>query len=219
MKKQDGFTLPELLISMSILSIISLLGYVVLVTSTQSANLTTAQSQLQASLRDTMQALSAEVRMAYSQQTVASQNPGEVTLPSLVGTPPIAVGSGGKSITFRVPTATLTSAVPTPSQPITIQLRNEDLGGAAANGKLDPGEDTNGDGMLNRRLERTQNGVTVPLGAINDLADVEFELLKSEDTGNNNLTILRVRLVASKHWGLKRQLVNAVLESRLHLEN
>ena len=50
-------------------------------------------------------------------------------------------------------------------------------GGELGNGQLNTGEDTNGDGILNRRLVMIQpDGTRQVLGGSNNLADVTFGL-------------------------------------------
>lgn len=224
-KRNLGFTLAETLISFSILTIVSLLAYIVLSSSTEAARLTEAQAQLQSNLRDVMQAISAEVRPAYSERSIKPRNPGEVSaigndpgdLP--VGTMSITVAQDGRSIQFQRPVPSTTSPVPRPTPVISIGLQSEDAEFALGNGKLDPGEDANGDGILNRRVVRTQGGVSVPYASVNDVADLQFTLLANQDAGDLNLTTLLVRITASRLVGAKQRLIRADLESRIRLEN
>lgn len=221
----SGFTLAETLISFSILSIVSLLAYIVLASSTEAARLTEAQAQLQSNLRDVMQAISSEVRSAYSERSIDPQNPGEVSaigndpsdLP--VGTIQLIVSATGRQITFQRPEASLTNAVPRPSTVITIGLESEDAGFATGNAELDAGEDANADGILTRRVIRTQDGATAAVGGVNDIADLQFALMPSEDPDDLNDSTLLVRLTASKLVGAKKRLVTSTLESRVRLEN
>lgn len=217
---ERGFTLAELLISFSILTIVSLMGYIVLSTSTEASRIADTQAQLQANLRNVMQLVSSEVRTAYSQRHIAPQNPGEVKNTAIPnGTISITVSADGRTLTFQKPVPSNTSAIPAPSPVITLALQCEDAGFANGNGKLDTGEDANGNKILDRSINRTQSGTTVKLGSVNDIADVQFALRASQDTGDKNLSTLFIRLVASKVVGAKQRLVKADLEGRIHLEN
>lgn len=224
-KRNHGFTLAETIIAFSILTIVSLLAYIVLSSSTEAARLTEAQAQLQASLRDVMQQIGAEVRPAYSDRSIKPKNPGEVSsigndpgdLP--VGTISVAIGADGRSIRFQRPQPSNTAPVPQPTSVITIGLQSEDAGFADGDAKLGSGEDVDGDGVLTRRVVRTQDGNTTTLGGVNDVADLQFSLMANADAGDLNLTTLRVRIVASRIVGAKQRLIRADLESRIHLEN
>lgn len=219
-QNNSGFTLVELSISTAVMIIVSLLGYVVISTSTQSSRLADAQAQMQANLRDVMLAIESEVRAAYSNRSIDPKNLQQRPNSDIpVGTISVQVSTDKRSLQFQRPVPSAGSHLPTPSSVITLALHNEDVGKADGNAVLDAGEDANGDGILNRRLLRTQSGTTAPLGAVNDIADVQFTLVKNQDASDNNLTTLLVRLIASKSYGLKRQIVKADLESRIHLEN
>ena len=58
----QGHTMVEMMVSMAILSIVSLLGFIVLQSSTSSAQLANAKVDVQNNLRDTMAVLTAELR-------------------------------------------------------------------------------------------------------------------------------------------------------------
>lgn len=222
--RKQGFTLAETLISMSILTIVSLLAFIVLSSSTEAARLTEAQAQLQTNLRDVMQAISSEVRAAYSEKSIDPQN-GE---PSKIGNDPgdlpagtmsILIAPGGRSIQFQRPQPSNTAPVPQPSPVITIGLQSEDAGYATGNGKLDSGEDVNTDGILNRSVFQTVGTVTESIASVNDVADLQFSLLNNADAGDLNRSTLLVRITASRLVGAKQQPIRADLESRIHLEN
>lgn len=219
-KNQQGFSLVELVIAMGVLMIVSLLGYIVMASSTESARVADAQAQLQANLRNVMQQISAEVKAAYSERTINPQNPGELPNTQIpASTVALSVGNSGRSISFQRPVASTTNPVPQPAPLITIALQCEDAGFKDGNATLDAGEDANSDGILTRRMTRTQSATTTPMGAVNDLADVTFTLMASENTNDKNKSTLRVRLVASKLVGIKKRLIKADLEGRIHLEN
>lgn len=224
-KSNKGYTLVELSISMGILSIVSLLGWVVINTSNQAAQMTNANAAVQSNLRDCFGAISAEVRQAYSERVVDSDMaPDDVTA--------ISVSDDGSSITFQIPQPSETEPVPVASQPITIAWVNEDLSLPTDPGfaKLDPGEDADGDGVLARRLVRTQGNDSRILGASNDLSNVLFELVPSANTASDRLTTLRITLQSAKRfgpdvrWGADEEqngqaLAQSEMVSSIHLEN
>lgn len=214
LKSQAGYSLTEVVIATSILLIISMLTVIVLSSSSEASRLADAQATLQGELRDVMQNISAEVRSAYTTRIV---DPLNSEIPA--GTVAISVAADKHSVTFQRPQAGLTSAIPLPSTPITIALQCEDASLDNGNAKLDTGEDANADGMLTRRVNRTQSAVSKPLAASNNIANLTFTLMNSQDAGDPIQTTLLVRLVASKLVGAKQRLVKADLESRIHLEN
>lgn len=219
-RSQAGFSLPELLISIGIFTVVSLLAFIVLQSSVEASRLTDTQGQMQAALRDVMQQISGELRSAYSERTIAPKNPDEKASTQIpAGTVAVTISNNGRTIQFQRPVASTTKPVPQPSTPITFSLQSEDTGFATGDAKLAPGEDANADGILNRRLVRTQSGTTTPVGGSNDVADVQFELLASPDSGDKNKTVLRIRLVSTKLIGAKNRLITADLESRINLVN
>ncbi len=214
--RNHGFTLLELTMSMGILTIVSLLSFVVLSSSTESAEMSRVKNEAQASLRDALAALSSEVREAYTQRTV---NPVPPLAP--VGAASISVSATGDSLTFYVPQPTGDATFVRASAPITIAYQNEDTkGGSPGNGLLDLGEDVNGDKMLTRRLIRTQNGETTVVGSANDLSLVNFQLVKNQNARDNNLTTLMVTMEVSKRFGRAHEkVVRERLQSSIDLMN
>lgn len=215
--RNTGFTLLEVSISMAILSIVSLLGFVVLKSSTESAGLAQAKAEVQANLRDVMAEITSEVRQAYTQRMVDVVPP---ILPE--GTESIRIAPGNASITFQVPQPTSGPDIVAPSIPITIAHENEDVGGGSLSGNslLDPGEDVNEDGVLSRRVLRSQGGVTTVLGGANNISSVLFQLVPNQSAADNNLTSLVIRLAATKRYGPGfRYEVREILESTVDLKN
>ncbi len=215
MRKQ-GFTLLELMMSMSVMLIVSMLGYYVLKASTDSAELAKTKDEVQACLRDTLTALTADVREAYTQRTV---NPVPPVAPA--GAQAIAVGTGGTSLVFYLPVPTGDANFIRSSSAITIAFQNEDgASGGTVNAVLDPGEDQNHDRVLNRRLIRTQNGQTTALGAANDLSQATFVLLKNQNSRDDNMTSLQVTLEATKMYGpAHKKLCRERLQGVIDLQN
>lgn len=215
--RKRGFTLVEVTLSMGLLSVVALLAFVVLRGSTETAALAQAKAEVQAGVRDAMNAITAELRTAYTQRTVD-------TIPPIAprNTVSIVVSEAGDEITFQIPVRLETPEMVQSSLPITIRYENEDTGGSGMSGNaiLDPGEDSNEDGMLTRRLLRTQDGISTVVGATNTLSGVRFQLLPNQSVRNNQLTTLYIWLEASKRYGPGQgKMVRAQLETTIALEN
>jgi len=212
--RKNGYTLLEVSISMALLGIVSLLSFMALRSSTESASLSQAQAQVQGNLRDAMNEITSAVRQAYSQRTVT-------VVPPLapVGAISIQVPTDGRSVSFQVPVPSGTPDMVAVSPRITIRYENEDIAGGTPNAVLDPGEDTNNDQLLTRRLVWTQAGTTRVVGGANDLSQVQFQLRPSL-SGGNNLTTLYVFLESTKRYGVgEGKIIRAQTESTVYLEN
>ncbi len=208
--KASGYSLLEVMVSTSILGVVSLLGFVVLSSSNEAAQLTTAKVDVQNHLRDTMGSLTSELREAVSADTTL-----------LTGAPddlfPAKVVYEGKGITFQVPEPVESELQYVYSTPITFSLVNEDANG---NGKLDNGEDENEDGVLNRHLVRTQDGVVVGIASANTIDTAVFTLVKNQAVSNLNLTTVNIKLSGSKRYGPgEGKLVVSEMESNVRLAN
>ena len=215
--RKAGFTLLEVSMALTILSVVSLLSFIVLRSSTESASLSQAKADVQASLRDVMTVLSDEVRSAYTDRTVASQPP---IAPE--DTQSIFIDEDGTQLTCQVPIPTGTATMVTASSPIVFRWENEDLASTTGlpNARLDPGEDTNGDGALTRRVVREQSGVTTVVGAANNISNLQFQLLSNAATEETALTKLRIHLEATKRYGEgEGKWVRAQLETTIDLAN
>lgn len=215
--KPHGFTLLELSVSMALLSVVSLLAFYALANSTESAVMAQAKGELQGNLRDTMDALTDDLSVAFSDRIWK----GEPQMLPVGLTGPLTVSEDGTSVTFQRPVPR-SLGIPDASTPIVIRFENEDLGGTAANGALDSGEDVNGDGSLTRRLVRVQNAQLQPLGASNNISRVKFELLENQSATNTQLTSLRIELEATKVFSERSsgdKLVRGVLATTIHLHN
>lgn len=210
---RGGFTLLEMMVSVSILTVVSLLTFVALQSSARSNVMNAAKEEVASNLRDVLMAINAEVRQAYSTRTVNAA-------------PPIApedafaieITNGGKGLRYCIPQPAADSPVPSASSAIEIIFRNEDVSG---NGLLDDGEDTNGDGALTRAIVRRQDGQERVLGAANTISDINFVLSESaSQTGRalNNLDITISGLKAFEAGG-KYLSVESVAESRVNIEN
>jgi len=206
----SGHTMLEVMVSTAILTVVSLLGFIVVQSSASSAQLANAKVDVQNNLRDTMAVLASELRegvtLATTEATGAPEN-----------LDPVAVAGEGHLIVFQVPVPVAGEAMFAYSTPITFSLENEDANG---NGRLDDGEDTNEDGVLTRRVVRTQNGLATPVAGAQNIDDVTFTLLQNQAVGNNSLTTVRITLTGSKRYGSgEGKLVNAEMSSNIRLVN
>jgi prepilin-type N-terminal cleavage/methylation domain-containing protein len=215
MKKNAGYTLIEMTLSVALMSIVSLLTFVALQSTTQSSNLNGAKEQIAADLRQTMLAVTGEVRQAYTARTVDADPP--IAPPEAFA---VTVINSGKGIRFCVPEPTAGSVHPVPSDPIIIEFQNEDVQGGA-NALLDSSEDTNGDGVLTRRLVRRVGDTVEVLGASNNISNVTFSLEANSSDANDILNTLVIQLQGSKKQGIADDqfLVSSSMESRISLEN
>lgn len=212
---RDGFTLLELMVSMAILSVVSLLGFIVIRSSHESRVLIEAQGLVSSDLRAVMGALTAELELAYMEPRRAS-----VLRPE--GVENVEVSADGHTITFYRPVADDSPQGYRWEGPIVFTWFSEDLpaDGTDGNGVLDDGEDANGNGVLDRRVLRIQGGETRVVGAANTISRAEFELLENEDPADNRLTSLRIRIEASAaHGPGNGKLVRSALESRIRFMN
>lgn len=172
--RNAGFTLVELSISIALIVLISLLGYLASSGSLKSVDLTQRMTTLQEELRSTMRALSDQVQPAVKAARAGLELPAGAQALTIVDT------ADPHAISFTVPTDmtyTVFSGV------TTIQFETEDLPAASiengqyGNGVLDSGEDKNGDAMLNRRLVMIRpDGTRQVLGGSSHLANVTFNL-------------------------------------------
>ena len=173
--RRAGFTLLELSISVALMVVVTLLGFIASSSSAKSADLTRRMTTLQEELRSTMRALSDQVQPAVKAPRTGMLLPqGATQALRIVST------STPTSITFVVPTNAAGTAY---SGVNTIRFESEDkpatgvVNGQFGNGQLDSGEDTNADGRLNRQLVLIRpDGTRVVLGGSSHLANVAFTL-------------------------------------------
>lgn len=208
--KSYGYSLLEVMVASTVLGVVSLLGFVVLKSSNEAAQLSTAKVDVQNHLRDSMAFMTGELREAVSSETT-----------NRTGAPddlfPVAVDETGSTITFQVPEAVEGEEQFGYSSPISYSLVNEDANG---NGRLDEGEDSNDDGVLTRRIVRTQDGVEAPVASANSIETVTFLLVANQATGNDQLTTVNIQMTGSKRYGpAEGKLVVSELESSIRLVN
>lgn len=212
-----GFTMLEMMVSSAIMTVISLLCFIALRASSESAALAQAKAEVQANLRDTLNELTQEVREAYTDRTVA---PGFGTPIAPEDTESIAIAEEGLRVTFQVPVPTDGSGNVTSTSPISIEWRNEDTNtGDGFNAVLDPGEDANEDGALTRRLVRIQDGLETVVGGANNISGCFMQLVPSANVNSNLNTTFFIWLEASKSYGIGDKIVRAEAECSIDLVN
>lgn len=205
-----GYSLLEVTVSTAILTVVSLLGLLVLQSSTESAQLANAKVDVQNNLRDTMVALTSELREGVTATTTEATGAPE-------NLEPVAVSEDGREIVFQAPEPAEGEEMFAYSTPVTFWLQNEDANG---NGRLDGGEDTNEDGALTRRIVRSQDGEDRAVASARTIDDVQFELVAHQAANNDTLTTVRIFLVGSKRYGPgEGQLVRAEMVSNIRLVN
>ena len=175
--RNKGFTLLEMTLAMALTVIVALLGLTALRTSIRTVALADAKDTVQRNLRDVLAEVTAEVQLAASQDDA----------PTVYAIR--TVGEAQAEIVFQVP---LDNAGANWSTPITYRFVNEDANG---NGKLDEGEDADGDGALARHIARVQDDVTRVVAAANNVSQARFVL-------NDTRKMLTVTLTASKLAGM-----------------
>ncbi|MBI2435620.1 MAG: type II secretion system protein [Candidatus Hydrogenedentes bacterium] len=212
----QGYSLLEITFAIAILAIVGALSFVVLQGSTEATSLTQAKGEVQANVRDVMMAIASEIRSAYTDKTLAQMDPNFVP----PGAIPVTVSGDGLSVSFVLPVPTNDATMITVSDPIVYRYENEDgLNDAPINGKLDEGEDANGDGILTRRIVREQSGETKVTGGVNDISALTFQL-RPNASDNNYFTTFYVRVESSKGYGPNNEhVVRAESETTLHLQN
>ena len=203
MRDWDGFSLVELMIAVAILSIVSVLGWIALQTSTQQTALATAQSAVQQDVRAVAMLIGEELE-------VASASDRETLDPAVTGVKinaPCKADSGGLVENGGIPCETeVVVEIPpevdgAPWRKVRIRYVNED---EDSDGELDSGEDLNYDGRLNRGFFRiedrdgdgsvSQSGDMVLLGATNNIIAGSFTLSVDKQ-------VITVRLTAERTIG------------------
>lgn len=195
-----GFTLIEITVSLSILVIVSLLVLTVTQSTTSAVVVSEAKEQAQASLRNALAEMTAEL-------SAASKKTNAALVPALAA---IKVVSPTE-VTFQVP---VSSTGLTWSAPITYRLVNEDVGSSGGNARLDSGEDKDGDGALTRHIVRIQGNKQSVIGTANDISNVVFALNAPQ---NDALTITLTATKAINN--ARRDLVTATATNTVYLVN
>lgn len=201
MKHACGFSLIELMIAVAILSIVSLLGWVALHTSTQQTTLAAAQAAVQQDVRSVAMLLSEEIEVASAEDRESVDPPVAgvtVNSPCQADVEGGLVDNGGAPCVSEVVFETPPVVEGTPWHKVRLRYVNEDQDG---DGELDAGEDLNADGRLNRGFYRiedrdgdgsvSQGGDVVLLGSTNNIIAGTFSL-------SGNRRVVTVRLTAER---------------------
>jgi type II secretory pathway pseudopilin PulG len=197
---ESGFTLLEMTVAVAILIVVTLLTFIAIQSSTSVASVANAKEIAQATVRDVLTAITAELQMA-------SKTSNDALVPPLAA---VQIPNP-QQIVFQVPqnaTGTVWS------QPISFTFVNEDITipATANNARLDEGEDQDGDGTLTRRIVRTQAGVETPVGGANSLSNIQFQLNPTND-------IVTVTLTATVAIEKRRDVVSATATGNVYLLN
>jgi len=139
--RPTGFSLVEITVVVALVSILALLVGTVWIGALNVWEVQETEAQVNESLRQATSLIADELRQA-SLEAVPS------VTPAVAG---LVVGSARDSVTFQRP---LDAAGETWSSPVTIQWYSEDVNG---NLLLDGDEDSNGNGALDRVIERRQD--------------------------------------------------------------
>ena len=207
---KNGYSLLELTVAMAVLSAVGLLAMEGVRTSTAALSTTEAMSQAQSCVRDTMRVMCNELQLAAKRSNAALSPP--LQPPQITANP---VAGSPIDIAFQIPldlTATRWSSV------IRYRFMYEDTNN---NGRLDPGEDTDGNGVLTRCILRIQDrngdgdttdpGESTPIGGSNDFRDVTF----ARNGDVITITLTANRLVAPR----RTNPVTATETARVYLLN
>lgn len=203
--KSKGFSLIELTVATGILSIVIVLGYAAVAASAASAKLAEAEGMALQSLRDTLDAMAAEVQYASRWDNNLVNPP--VQGVRVVDNP---VTGSPRELVFQVPEDPATQ---TWSLPIRYRFIQEDgvpEGSAVGDGVLDEGEDLDGNGMLDRHILRIQDinrdgdtddpGERVRIGGANQVAGLRFEFMNMGTFGQGPRR-LRITVTAVQAFG------------------
>ncbi len=222
--RPSGFTLLELVIAMGILSIVTLLMFMATATSTGTVNVADAERAAQQAVRDAMNIITRELELAAREDdTTISPITGGVQGVRVVQNP--ALPAGRIEIVYQTPLAgnNTTNEFNFPRR---IRHINEDLNG---NLQLDPGEDTNGNGRLDMRLEILRDGdretipITLPDGVFDDNERTVIAGANNLETVNfvvNANGAIDITLVAAARVGGDENLViRSTLNARVYPMN
>ncbi|MBI5091496.1 MAG: prepilin-type N-terminal cleavage/methylation domain-containing protein [Candidatus Hydrogenedentes bacterium] len=182
--KSTGFTMLELIISLALLSIVSVLGFAVMAASVKVMGQAATQEVVDTDLRDVINAMRNELELASKTTNAALVPP--LSAVAVTNNP---VAGAPIEIAFQKP---LNSTGNNWSTAIRYRFINEDANG---NGRLDTSEDTDNNRVLTRRIVRIQDmngngstadaGETTPVGGANDISNVAMAL----DASRSMLTI------------------------------
>lgn len=205
-----GFSLVELLIAVTIVSMIAVIGLMALQSSNTSIAVAQAKAEAQANVRDVLLAMTGEIQLAAKQADDSLSPPLQPV--EIVNNPAPA---SPVEVIFQTP---LDATGLNWSGRIRFRFINEDANG---NSFLDPGEDLDRDGVLSRRIIRIEDrngdgdtadaGEMVSVADANNLSNVQFLL-------NND--VLTINATAAKLIGMRRDNpVMVAASARVYLLN
>jgi prepilin-type N-terminal cleavage/methylation domain-containing protein len=218
--KSHGFTLLELVIALSITSIVGALAFVAMATSAQSAEIADAKAEAMDNVRNVMESMTRELEMASTRDNPGLDPPLE----------PITVVTNPDNPNFPVELVFQVPADPsgqTYSQPIRYRYFNEDTNG---DGTLNSWEDADDDHILDRIIQRVQDingdgdtdddGEVRTVGAANNISGLQFQLVDSAGTPDPDGNMLEIAIVSERSFDNRpNNPVRVVLRSRVHLQN
>ena len=169
----SGFTLIELLVYAAIFSVVGLMAAVTVTGISRTIQTSSAQSELIANLQQLIWSVTSELEMASASDRGLTADALTVTNDGAA----VAFDTPGNEVTFQLP---LDLQGLNWTAPIQYNFVNEDDN---ANGILDENEDTNGDGLLTRQLQRvdTDTGNVTVIGDAGELASVQFQVNEDND--------------------------------------
>lgn len=206
----SGFTLLEITMAAAILVIIGVLGLFAFQSATSALEVAMAKDDAQTSVREVLVAMTRELQLAAK-----TGNASFIPILEEVEVLTNPVPGSPIEIAFQTP---LDGAGRNWSTRIRFRYINEDLNG---NGRLDSGEDTDGDGALSRRILRIQDrnndgdttdpGEVMVVGGANDITNCQFA---------RNGSVVTISLAAGKRIGKQRtHPATASVISRVYLSN
>ncbi len=211
--RNAGFTLLELTIATSILSVVALMAFVAVQASTNSVLVAEASGLTQANVRDALQQMAGELQLSAKVANPSLNPPLERVR---VETNPAPASP--MQLVFQVP---LDDSGRSWSTPIRYRFVNEDVNGNGRRDSLAAEPDVDGDGLLTRRLVRLQDlngdgdtndpGEMRTVAGANDISNVQFAITDDVVT----VTLTSTRLVGTR----RTNPITATVTSRVYLLN
>lgn len=211
--RHAGFTMLELTIATSILSVVALMAFVAVQASTNSVLVAEASGLTQANVRDALQQLAGELQLSAKVANAALNPPLDRVRIETNPAPASPI-----QLVFQVP---LDDSGRRWSQPIRYRYVNEDVNGNGRRDSLAAEPDVDGDGLLTRRLLRLQDlngdgdtndpGEVRTVAGANDISNVQFAITDDVVT----VTLTSTRLVGAR----RTNPITATVTSRVYLLN
>ncbi|MDZ4860881.1 MAG: prepilin-type N-terminal cleavage/methylation domain-containing protein [Candidatus Hydrogenedentes bacterium] len=205
-----GFTLMELMMTVAILFVVSVLGILALQSSSSAMAIAASKSEVEGNVRDVLTAMAREIELS-------SKTPDDSLLPPLEA---VAVNQDPAplcpvELSFQIP---LDDTGLRWSSAIRYRFYNEDVNG---DGLLNPGEDVDGDRSLSRRILRLQDrnndgdasdpDEQRPLAGANNLTGADFAI---------NANVISITLSSEKLMdGRRDHPITTNASSDIYLQN